>query len=205
MELSLIGSDLFGVTESRVLAALARLAEPVSGRHLAKLAGAQSHSTVLRYLGRLRAIGLVRATETPSATLYRLNRRHVFWAPIEAILTALAVIDQEIVKVVYAELGAAARVAAFGSVATGTSGPESDYDILLVVEAGISSEDRARAVAKVSELIEELTGNGGQVVDVSEDELSKLVADRSPLALEWMKHARPIDDRGRIPQLRPAA
>ena len=205
MELSHIGSDLLGVTESKVLAALSRLADPVSGRHLAKLAGAKSYSTVLRYLTKLRAIGLVRSTEIPSATLYRLNRDHVFWGPIEAILFARATVDAQIVALVAAELGDAARVAAFGSVATGDATAGSDYDILLVLSSSVTREDRARVSEKLNELIENLTGNEGHVVDISESELSDLVAHRSPLALELMKHARPIDGRGRIAQLQGAA
>ncbi len=205
MELSHPGSDLLGATESKVLAALSRLSDPVSGRHLAKLAGAQSYSTVLRYLTKLRTIGLVRSTEIPSATLYQLNRDHIFWGPIEAILAARATIDAHIVDLVASELAGAARVAAFGSVAKGDATAASDYDILLVLASSVTRDDRARVSEKLSTLIENLTGNEGQIVDLSESELRDLVAHRSPLALALMEHARPIDGRGPIPQLRVAA
>lgn len=205
MDISHVGADLFGDTESKVLAALARLAEPVSGRHLAKLAGADSHSTVQRYLHRLRKIGLVTATTTTSATHYQLNRDHVFWGPIEAVLAAPARIEREAADLVARELGASARVAVFGSVATGSSGPESDYDLLLVVAESVSSEDRARVAIKLSDLVERLTGNAGHVIDVSESELQNLVAHESPLVAEWKTHALPIDGRGRITQLQGVA
>lgn len=205
MELSHPGSDLLGATESKVLAALSRLSDPVSGRHLAKLAGAQSYSTVLRYLTKLRTIGLVRSTEIPSATLYQLNRDHAYWGPIEAILTARATVDAQIVALVTRELGDAARVATFGSVARGDATAGSDYDILLILASSVTREDRARVSEKLSALIENLTGNEGQIVDLSENELRDLVAESSPLAVALMDHARPIDGRGRIPQLRVAA
>lgn len=202
MELSHIGSDLLGVTESKVLAALSRLADPVSGRQLAKLSQAQSYSTVLRYLTKLRAIGLVRSTEIPSATLYQLNRDHVFWGPIETILAARTIVDEQIVALVTRELGGGARVAAFGSVATGDATAVSDYDILLVLASSVTRDDRARVSQKLGALIESLTGNEGQIVDISESELRDLVVRRSSLALALMEHARPIDGRGPIPQLR---
>ncbi len=201
MELSFIGSDLFGPTESRVLAALARLADPVSGRQLTKLAGVDSNASVQRYLAKLRSMGLVLATETPSAIFYRLNREHVYWQPIEDILASPARIDEAIIRLVRDRLGAHARVAVFGSVAEGTADAESDYDLLLVVDDWVPSALRTGTAAALAELVERLTGNECQVVDVSETELRDLVAHDSPLAREWQKYARPIDGRGRIPQL----
>lgn len=205
MELSNIGSDLFGLTESRVLAALARLADPVSGRQLTKLAGVDSNASVQRYLAKLRGMGLVLATETPSAIFYRLNREHVYWQPIEDILASPARIDEAIVRLVRDTLGIDARVAVFGSVAEGTADARSDYDLLLVVDDSVPSALRSDTAAALAELVERLTGNECQVVDVSDAELRDLVAHASPLAREWQKHARPIDGRGRIPQLQSIA
>jgi len=201
MELSRVGSDLLGPTESQVLTALARLTDPVSGRQLTKLAGAESNSTVQRYLAKLKRIGLVFATETPSATLYRLNRTHVFWDAIQAILAAPAAIEQEIATLVARELGAAARVAVFGSVAAGTAGPDSDYDLLLIVDNSISPEARSAVVSTLTDVVEKLTGNACQVVDISEHELSNLVAHDSSIVRDWSQNARPIDGRGQIPHL----
>lgn len=201
MEPSHIGSDLLGPTESRVLAALARLADPVSGRQLTKLTGVDSNASVQRYLAKLRGMGLVLATETPSAIFYRLNREHVYWQPIEDILASPARIDEAIIRLVQDMLGADARVAVFGSVAEGTAGAESDYDLLLVVDDSVPGALRTDTAAALADLVGRLTGNECQVVDVSETELRDLVAHKSPLAREWQKHARPIDGRGRIPQL----
>jgi predicted nucleotidyltransferase len=201
MNLNQAGADLFGVTETRVLAALARLAEPVSGRHLTRLANAESHSTVQRFLTKLRAIGLVSAMETPSATLYRLNREHVLWQPIEDMLAAPARIEQEVAELVASDLGPDARVAVFGSVAKGTAGPRSDYDLLVVVGSDTSSVARAATAERLSRRIEEITGNEGHVVDVDDNELRNLAAHGSAFFLELKSSARPIDGRGPIPQL----
>ncbi|MEQ1737472.1 MAG: nucleotidyltransferase domain-containing protein [Rhodoglobus sp.] len=201
MELSRVGSDLFGSTESQVLGALARLSDPVSGRQLTKLAGVDSNSTVQRYLAKLRRMGLVHATEIPSATLYRLNRDHVFWAAIEQVLTAPTQIEGEIAGLVQRLLGATARVAVFGSVAAGTAGADSDYDLLLIVDDQVSPAARAEAVAALAESVEALTGNECQVVDVSESELRDLAVHNSALVQEWKKYARPVDGGGQIRQL----
>ena len=205
MELSWIGSDLFGSTEARVLAALARLSDPVSGRQLTKLAGAGSNASVQRYLAKLRNIGLVLATETPSAILYRLNRDHVYWQPIEDILASPARIEEAIVLLVQQRLGPQARVAIFGSVAAGSAKAGSDYDLLLVLNESAASSGRAEAVSALVDLVERLTGNECQVVDVSEKELRDLVVRESPLVGEWKTHARVIDGRGRIPQFQSIA
>lgn len=205
MELSAIGADLLGVSESKVLRALARLADPVSGRQLTRLAGLDSHSTAQRYLNRLSRIGLVEVTEVGSARLYRPNRRHVFWQPIEDLLASPARIDQAIAEVVAEELGSAGRIAAFGSVARGTSSAESDYDLLLIVEDDVPTVARERTVFRLIDLVEALTGNPAQVVDLGEGELRNLAAHDAAIVDEWRRSARPLDGRGRIPQLRASA
>jgi len=197
MELSRAASDLLGPTESRVLASLARLADPVSGRQLARLAEADP-STVYRYLQRLREIGLVRASENPSATLYRLNRAHVYWAPLEAILASPARIEERIAELVQQQLGSSARVAAFGSTVAGTATARSDYDLLVIPDDDVTAADRAQLVSDLGTLIEDMTGNEAQVIDLSPSELHQLTKAGAPIAVEWKKHARPLDGRGRL-------
>lgn len=201
VDLNQAASDLFGETESRVLRALGRLNYPVSGRQLAILAGDASASTVQRYLHKLREIGLVGVTKTPSATLYDLNRRHVYWPPIEQLLAARTRVNLDIVELVEGELGPTARVAAFGSVANGVARPDSDYDLLVVVDESVSREERTRVATKIGDLIETVSGNEGHVIDVSAMELRELARHNSPLLSEWRRDARAIDGRGRIPQL----
>lgn len=181
-----------------MLRALARLEDPVSGRQLAKLAGAGNHSTAQRYLHRLLEIGLVHGTETTAASLYRLNRHHVYSPAIKEILDSPAAVDRAVTDLVERELGPSARVAAFGSVAMGTAGPRSDYDLLLVVDDDVSQDDRTRFAARLAELVSTITGNEGQIVDVSVSELRDLIARGSPLAEAWKSTARPLDGRGPI-------
>ncbi len=205
MDLSNAGSDLLGATEANVLRALARLDEPMSGRQIASLAGEQSHSTTQRILHRYRRIGLVEATQLSSATLYRLNREHVLWGPLREMLDAAAAVDRQIADLVAGEFGDSARVAAFGSVAAGTSRPDSDYDVLLVVGDDVPAGERERVATTVADLIERLTGNDGQVIDVSESELRDLELHGAPIVAEWKQHARPIDGKGPLLQLRNVA
>ncbi|CAN5447314.1 hypothetical protein BH10ACT7_BH10ACT7_04120 [soil metagenome] len=201
MDLSHPGVEIIGEAEANVLRSLSRLAEPASGRQLALLSGAETHSTVNRYLKKLRQIGLVHATDTPSAILYRLNRDHVFWPPLETIIGAREAIDDEIAQLVQTELGESARVAAFGSVANRSSTLDSDYDLLLIVDDRVSAEDRVRVADKIASLVERRAGNPAQVIDVSESELRDLNAHESSLVGAWRESAQPLDGRGRLTQL----
>ena len=202
VDLTHVGTDLLGGTQARVLRSLSRLENGASGRQIARLAGDESKTTVYRYLAKLHEIGLLTKTVTPAAILYRLNRDHVFWGPISAMLSALTQVNEEIVDFVKSELGPTARVAAFGSVARGDSGLASDYDLLLIVPDETGAEVRSRATQELRDLIEKRTGNQAQIIDVSERELRNLVAHNSPLVDEWRRTARPLDGRGLVAHLR---
>ncbi|TXK18575.1 nucleotidyltransferase domain-containing protein [Homoserinibacter sp. GY 40078] len=202
MLLTAPGADLLGSTEAAILRTLARLADPTSGRQIAKLSGGASPSSTHRYLRRLGEIGLVTATETSHATLFGLNRRHVYWGPLESLLASRVAFEKEIVDVARDEFDESVRVAVFGSVATSTAGPDSDLDVLLVLDDSVRIDDRLRGASAIADRIEEITGNEGQVIDVTETELRDLAARGSALVQEWEEHARPIDGLGPIPVLR---
>lgn len=199
MELNSNGADLLGVTEARVLRVLARLDDPVSGRHLAKLAGLDSHMTVQRYLRKLEAIGLVLVRETPSARLYRANRQHLYWAPVESILAARGRLEDQLAHALEERFGTQAVAAVYGSVARGESSAESDFDLLVVVDDEVGVDARAACVAELTALIEAASGNAGHVIDVSESQLELLHDVDSPFVAELMRDARPLGDR-RLPE-----
>lgn len=198
MELNSNGADLLGFTEARVLRALARLDDPVSGRHLARLAGLDSHMTVQRYLRRLEEIGLVLVRELPSARLYQANRQHLYWGPVESILAARDRLEGQLAQLVENRFGPDAVAAVYGSVARGESTAGSDFDLLLVVADDVDTQTRAAGVAELTTAIEAATGNSGQVIDVSVTQLENLGAADSPFVAELVRDARALGDR-RLP------
>ncbi|MDO7883475.1 nucleotidyltransferase domain-containing protein [Salinibacterium soli] len=196
MELSRVGADLLGQTEAALLSALARLSDPVTGRRLAALAGQASPATVHRLLSKFERAGLVLVQKHPHAHLYRLNREHLYWQPIEDILAAPAQLEQAIVERVHEELGDRARVALFGSVARGEATSQSDVDVLVVPPGDVSVERREVAARGIEDLILAMTGNPGQVVHLNDDEIAELDRHHSPLVRSIRASSRPIDGRG---------
>lgn len=181
-----------------MLRALARLDDGVSGRHLTKLAGLDSHMTVRRYLERLETIGLVEVRETPSARLYRANRAHIYWPAVEAILGARAAVEDRIAAIVDEMLGDDGMAAVYGSVARGDSRPDSDLDILLVVSDEVPPDRRTEVSRAIADYIEVATGNHGQVIDVSDSQLERLRDSGSPWVESLTEDAIPLGDR-RLP------
>lgn len=191
VDISNPGADLLGDTESRVLLALARRIDPISGRQVAKLIGHENHMSARRALDRLERIGLVTATELSNSRLYELNREHLYWEAVLNLLQAPARLDELIEKEVVEHFPARTVSALFGSVARGDAVPDSDIDILIVIDGPLEHLDgiddlRRELVAK----IEKATGNVVQVLIKARDEIDAMVADGDPLALNWQKDAR---------------
>ena len=191
MDMSNVGADLFGHADAAVLRVLAVQGRPVTGREVAKLAGANQSSTQ-RALNRWVTIGVLNAARAPHAALYTLNRDHVLWAPLEAILAAPARIEQEIGELVRERTQGRATVAIFGSVARRDSSALSDIDIALIVPDDQDPLQIEGLVDELRERVESLSGNEAQIVEVSERQLRNMVAHADPLAKSWAEEAHTL-------------
>ena len=145
----------------RVLRALAPLKRGVSGREVARLAGVSR--AAMGALDELVDMGVVVRREATGQHLYSLNSRNYFAARLARLFRS----EAERVRAVFAALrnamgraggGAPDRVLSlviFGSAARGEAGPQSDFDVLAVVEREDQVEPVYEALAEISEPMRE--------------------------------------------------
>lgn len=191
MDLSHPVEELFGVNSGRILHRLAIVAEDLSGRRLAELAGVPVASAA-RVLAELESIGLVTARNVGRARLYRVNRAHVLWGPIEAIMAAPARIEQLAAESVVAHVGDRATLATFGSFARGDAGPLSDLDLLIVWDESVTDEEREETLDAVHQQIGVATGNRVEIVEIDDEDLRRMASVKDPLIDSWRREARTL-------------
>jgi predicted nucleotidyltransferase len=127
-------------TKVQLLRALVQLDSPVSGREAQRLAGIKSVSGAGHAFDDLTDLGILFREEVGGAHLYRMNREHVLAHALmdlfraeERQLASLREILRE--RLETADLMAAVRsVVIFGSIARGETRPDSDLDLLVVVD-----------------------------------------------------------------------
>lgn len=191
MDLSHPAEQLLGVNSGRILRRLAIVAEDLSGRRIAQLAGVPVASAS-RVLAELESIGLVTTRDVGSARLYRLNRGHVLWDPIEAIMASPARIEQLAAELLIAHVGGRASLATFGSFARGDAGPDSDLDLLIVWDESVTEEERATTLDAVTSGVASATGNRVEIVEIDDGDLRRMAARRDPLVDSWRREARTL-------------
>lgn len=191
MDLSHPLDELLGANRGRILHRLAVVSEELTGRRVAELSGVPVVSAA-RVLADLERIGLVTTKSIGSARAYRLNRAHVLWAPIEAVLAAPARIEQIAAEAVRDRVGSRATLATFGSFARGEAGAASDIDLLIVWDETVSAEDRSSVLDAVNERVAQATGSRVEIVELDESTVQTMVRKGDPLVESWRRDARTL-------------
>jgi predicted nucleotidyltransferase len=180
-------ATLVGRTQSEALRVLARTDAGITGRQVARMAGAAMHTGIKRALDKLERSGLVLVDRGLQHSSYRVNRDHLLWPSVELALHAPDELDRRI--------GALARtsdavesVAVYGSVARGDASAESDVDLVVVFADAVDDE----LVARLGDLVRRWTGNTCQVFDLTRTDLERSVRDRDPIVDSWRADARTI-------------
>lgn len=119
----------------RLLRVLHARQAPVSGREAARLAGLSHHG--IQALDELTGTGIVTRREASGQNLYTFNEEHALASAVADLFEA----ERRQAKELMARLaeileatGGVATAAVFGSAARGDTGPESDFDVLVLVE-----------------------------------------------------------------------
>jgi predicted nucleotidyltransferase len=191
MHLSRPAEQLFGENTGRVLHRLAVVSDELTGRRIADLAGVPVTSTA-RVLAELEETGLVHSRAVGPSRLYRLNRRHVLWDPIESILAAPARVEKVAMDAVLGIVGDRATLAVFGSFARGDAGASSDIDLLLVWDDHVTSDEVDAVLEALNTDLWLATGSRVEVVSLHTDELARLVHSGDPLVESWRRDARTL-------------
>lgn len=121
-----------------------------SGRELARLAGL-SHQASNNALARLEASGLVRRVGRGRTFLFTLNTEHALYSRLlRPLIEGERTVFREILKTVERAVAPHCLSATlFGSVARGSEGPASDFDLLVVLR---QRRDRDRVIRVLSDL-----------------------------------------------------
>lgn len=168
--------------DGEVLNVLAGTTRGLTGREVALLTGRSSHSGVLAVLNRLTEHGLVDRVELNRAFLFSLNRQHLAYPAVITLVGMRVVLFGKIQQELSAWGPAPVHVSLFGSTARGDGDTQSDIDLFVVRQSGIDQED-ARWREQLDELEDRVarwTGNRAAVLEISESEIERLVAeDRS--------------------------
>jgi predicted nucleotidyltransferase len=146
---------------------------------------------VQHVLERLVRHGLVSRVETGRTYFYRFNRQHLLAPVVEKMVEARVELVRRL-RASIAEWGLQpVHASLFGSAARGDGDENSDIDLLVVRPADADPDNPAwrESVDGLAESVLDWTGNYASIVDVSEDELTRMRRDRPPVVEELEKDA----------------
>jgi hypothetical protein len=165
--------------DGEVLVALAATSMAMTGRQVALMTGRSSHSGVLTVLNRLTEHGLVERVELNRAFLFSLNRDHVAYPAVVALVGLRGELLARIQKDLDAWELPPIHMSLFGSFARGDGDTDSDVDLFVVRPAAVLEED-ARWRDQLDGLTSRIyrwTGNRAAILEASETELAGLAKD----------------------------
>src|SRR5579862_6605237 len=127
---------LSSAAKVKVLRRLALDSKPASCRAVARAVG-MSHAQVLRIMQELHSDGILRLEQVGRSHAYTLQKDAT---PVKSILLPLFQKERSLPDEVAREIAASVRiptlsVSTFGSVAKGTDHPESDLDMIFIVQS----------------------------------------------------------------------
>ncbi len=169
--------------DGEVLHTLAGTDMAMTGRQVAVLSGRSSHSGVLSVLNRLTEHGLVNRVELNRASLFSLNRAHLAYPAVVALVEMRSALLEHLREELDSWRLAPVHASLFGSTARGDGDTDSDIDLFVVRPAEIG-EDDPRWRSQVDALegkVARLTGNRAAVLEASETEVARLSADKPPI------------------------
>lgn len=179
MTLSRPLEDLISPEKALVLTVLERTGQPLTGRTIAALTGTVSQPTTSRLLIELGQHGLV--VKVPGG--YELNRDHLAYRAIEALLGARDELQRRVAEDVNAWESPPLSVILFGSAARHQETLASDIDLLVVRPTTVPFDDQrwAMNVTNLSERVSRWCGSPCEVLEYSPDELAEMKGTDDPL------------------------
>jgi len=168
--------------QGRVLATLARTTHELNLRTLAELSGV-SVAHAARIVPRLVELGVVKRREVPPAVLVRLVREHLASRAVLALADLRHAFLEELRESARRLEPAPLGVTLFGSFARGDDDAGSDVDVVVVRPSSVEEDDPAwsEAMAGWEAYVRRMSGNAINRIEVTADELQKLVKSRRPL------------------------
>ena len=190
MNLSSPLSSLIPSLDAVALELLAGTESALGASRIHQLSRRGSRQGITNALDRLVVHGLVTAEPTNHGAMYRLNREHLLTPSV--ILAADA--RRELFRRLAAACGslspAPLSVSLFGSVARGDSTPDSDIDLLIVVDDDPSEIDSwIDGLHDLTLQVDAWTGNHLAAITHSTSHLTDLVRAGEPIVDSWTEDA----------------
>jgi predicted nucleotidyltransferase len=191
MQLTAPLATLTGRTQADALRVLAQSDAGMTGRQVARVAGAAQHTGIKRALDKLEHAGLVTVQRGLQHSAYRINRDHLLWPAVELVLGAHEELERRISEFIASSSAAVLSVALFGSLARGTATEDSDVDLLVVFDTDVDVD----LIVRLGDLVQRWTGNDCQVFDVTRADLVRFAAEGDPLVGSWREDSRTVYGR----------
>ena len=175
---------------------LAETPHGASGRELARLAGL-SHQASNNALARLEAMGLVRRVGRGRTFLYTLSTEHaLFIRLLRPLLEGERGVFREILKSIekaVAPLCLSATI--FGSVARGSEGPASDFDLLVVLRQGQGRDRIARVLSDLASKLSRTWGTRLNPITFTATQVRRHLEEGNPLFTAAIRDGIPLAGR----------
>lgn len=181
MDLSSPLSSLVPSLDGAVLEVLAGTESALGVSQIRRLARRGARSGIHRVLDRLVGHGLVEAEPTNLGFVYRLNRKHLLAEAVVSAVRAKVGLMERLSAACTTLQPPVVSAALFGSMARGEAGPESDVDLLFVVEEGAAGQEWDEQLLSLEAQIRSWTGNRVEYVVLTRSHLRTLVDDGEPL------------------------
>jgi predicted nucleotidyltransferase len=178
-----------------VLAALMRTGTPLTGRQVhGLLRDGFSLWPVQEALKDLTQLGLVSTETIGRAGVHSINEEHYAIESLRKLLNPIAALKEILEDTVGEDVK---TVIVFGSVARGTTGPDSDIDLAVIAKSGW--DDRTR----IEDAVRTRLGNACDVVVFTSAEFARLAADGEPVVAAILTDGVPLI--GSIPRIKRGA
>jgi predicted nucleotidyltransferase len=183
--------------DSAVLEVLAGTESGLSASQIARLSARGTRAGQAVVLDRLVRDGLVLAQRANTGYLYRLNRAHVLSpAVLSAVGTRQEILDR--LRTAAAALDPApVSVALYGSFVRRQAGPDSDVDLLLVLDETFDrhADPWQAQLDALERQVLAWTGNGLEVLQLSTRQVADALAAKEPLMQSLLDEAVPVQGR----------
>ena len=185
MDLSAPLASFMNGLDAVTLRVVARAGANLSGRQIARLAGAGTPANVRLSLLRLVDIGLVTMVPAPHATMYSANRSHILWPAVEIAMSARLELNRRIAAFAEACAPDGVTVALYGSVARGDSNKTSDIDLLVIFPDAVTLDSRDEFITELRDNVQLWSGNDAQIYDLAESALTRQKGEGDPMVDSW--------------------
>lgn len=182
MDLSRPLSVVTPTIDADVLALLASVDVPFTGRQVHRVLGRHSQTGVNRVLNRLVHEGIVARTTAGSARTYLLNRDHLQAGAVLDLVGARERLVERL-RTTMGEWPDEPHFAAlYGSAATGQHSDDSDIDLFIVRPDDVEEDEDGwtEGLLELRALVARWTGNDCETVEMSTDDVDVAFAKQDP-------------------------